>query len=104
MARRSGVGKRSSRSPVSYAKLDREEVSVGNPIDLAVHRRVGRGGLLRQLARASPAGVHPPGKRRRVWVDYARVLSPMTALRQAALLDPRGVPRAAAARGAPRQA
>ena len=87
MARQKRVGKRPRRPLVTYTDIDREEVAVGNPIDLAVHARVGRGELARKLARLSHAVVDALGKRRKVWFDYEDVLGRLTDLRQAAYFD-----------------
>ncbi len=84
---RKGVTRKRNKPPVTYADVDREEVSVGNPLDIAVHRRVERGRLYRRLVRASQAVVDALGKKSRVWFDYERVLSRLTDLRQAAYFD-----------------
>jgi hypothetical protein len=71
----------------SYRAIDREEVPPGNPIDLAVHRRIGGARLQRELARAAQAVVEALGRRRRVWFAYEELLSQITDRRQAAYFD-----------------
>jgi hypothetical protein len=68
----------------SYRAIYREELPPGNPIDLAVHRRVRRPREERRLARAAQAVVDALGKRRRVWFAYEELNSRLTDRRQAA--------------------
>ena len=80
----------------SYREIDREEVPPGNPIDMAVHRRVGRPALQRKLAMAAQAVVDALGRRRRLWFAYEEALGRMTSRQQAAYFD-LGVEHGAAA-------
>ncbi len=71
----------------SYRAIDRDEVPPGNPIDLAVHRRIGGARLQRDLARAAQAVVEALGRRRRVWFAFEELLAKITDRRQAAYFD-----------------
>jgi hypothetical protein len=71
----------------TYGEIDREEVPPGNPIDLAVHRRVGRPALMRKLAMASQAVVDALGRRRRLWFVYEELLGRITTRQFAAYFD-----------------
>ena len=71
----------------SYRAIDRQEVPPGNPIDLAVHRRIGGARLQRDLAHAAQAVVDALGKRRKIWFAYEELLARITDRRQAAYFD-----------------
>jgi hypothetical protein len=71
----------------SYRDIDREEVPPGNPIDLAVHRRVGRPALMRKLAMAAQAVVDALGRRRKLWFAYEALLGRITSRQFAAYFD-----------------
>jgi hypothetical protein len=71
----------------TYRAIDREEVPPGNPIDMAVHRRVGRPALMRKLAMASQAVVDALGPRRRLWFVYEELLGRITTRQFAAYFD-----------------
>jgi len=57
----------------TYREIDREEVPPSNPIDMAVHRRVGRRAVMRKLAMAHRR-CRRLGRRRRLWFDYEEAL------------------------------
>jgi hypothetical protein len=80
----------------TYREIDREEVPPGNPIDMAVHRRVGRPREERRLANAAQAVVDALGRRRKLWFVYEDLLSRLTTRQQAAYFD-LGVEHGAAA-------
>src|SRR5882672_2764387 len=71
----------------TYREIDREEVPPGNPIDMAVHRRVGRPALMRKLAMSAQAVVDALGRRRRLWFVYEEALGRLTSRQQAAYFD-----------------
>jgi hypothetical protein len=71
----------------TYREIDREEVPPGNPVDMAVHRRVGRPALMRKLAMASQAVVDALGRRRQLWFAYEEALGRLTSRQQAAYFD-----------------
>jgi hypothetical protein len=71
----------------SYRAIDGEEVPPGNPVDLAVHRRVRRPREERRLARAAQAVVDALGQRRRLWFRYEELLGRLTSRQQAAYFD-----------------
>jgi hypothetical protein len=68
----------------TYREIDREEVPPGNPVDMAVHRRVGRPALMRKVANSAQAVVDALGRRRRLWFAYEEALGRLTSLQQAA--------------------
>jgi hypothetical protein len=72
---------------VSYREIDGEEIPPGNPIDMAVHRRVGRPALMRKLAMSAQAVVDALGRRRRLWFVYEEALGRLTSRQQAAYFD-----------------
>jgi hypothetical protein len=80
----------------TYRDIDREEVPPGNPIDMAVHRRVGRPALMRKLANAAQAVVDALGRRRKLWFAYEELLGRLTSRQKAAYFD-LGVEHGAAA-------
>ena len=71
----------------TYRAIDREEVPPGNPIDMAVHRRVGRPALMRKLANSAQAVVDALGRRRRLWFAYEDLLGRITTRQFAAYFD-----------------
>jgi hypothetical protein len=71
----------------TYRAIDREEVPPGNPIDMAVHRRVARPALMTKFAMASQAVVDALGRRRKLWFVYEEALGRMTSRQQAAYFD-----------------
>jgi hypothetical protein len=71
----------------TYREIDREEVPPGNPIDMAVHRRVGRPALMRKLANSAQAVVDALGRRRKLWFAYEEALGRLTSRQQAAYFD-----------------
>jgi hypothetical protein len=80
----------------TYREIDREEVPPGNPIDMAVHRRVARPALMRKVAMAAQAVVDALGRRRRLWFVYEEALGRLTSRQFAAYFD-LGVEHGAAA-------
>ena len=80
----------------SYREIDGKEVPPSNPIDMAVHRRVGRLALMRKLAMSAQAVVDALGRRRKLWFVYEEVLGRLTSRQQAAYFD-LGVEHGAAA-------
>jgi hypothetical protein len=80
----------------TYREIDREEVPPGNPIDMAVHRRVGRPALMRKLANSAQAVVDALGRRRKLWFAYEDLLGRLTTRQQAAYVA-LGVEQGAAA-------
>jgi hypothetical protein len=71
----------------TYRDIDREEVPPGNPVDMAVHRRVGRPALMRKLAMAAQAVVDALGRRRKLWFAYEELLGRITSRQFAAYFD-----------------
>jgi hypothetical protein len=71
----------------TYREIDREEVPPGNPVDMAVHRRVGRPALMRKLAMAAQAVVDALGRRRKLWFAYEELLGRITSRQFAAYFD-----------------
>ena len=83
-------GRSNPRTPVArptYRDIDREEPRPGNPIDLAVYRRLGGARSLREIATSSQAIVNALGRRRRLWFAYEDHLSRLTSRQFAAYFD-----------------
>jgi hypothetical protein len=71
----------------TYREIERKEVPPGNPIDMAVHLRVGRPALMRKLANSAQAVVDALGRRRKLWFAYEELLGRITTRQFAAYFD-----------------